>query len=199
MSTATANPYAAPDAALETASENATYDPAIIAFRGRIGRMRYLAYMFAFYLIVLVSVVIAPMISGATAGFAGGDFSAIPVPVMIMLGVLYLAIIVFWTLFGKRRLNDLNRSGWWLLLFFAPGILSSIHPLLSLLSILTLALMVYMIFFPGTEGTNNFGPPPSANSTGVLVMGWLAIVFTAIAMVGLIAAIVIPQFAGMPQ
>ena len=139
MSTATANPYAAPDAALETASENATYDPAIIAFRGRIGRMRYLAYMFAFYLIVLVSVVIAPMISGATAGFAGGDFSAIPVPVMIMLGVLYLAIIVFWTLFGKRRLNDLNRSGWWLLLFFAPEqqIWPSVNPISQRLPLMT--------------------------------------------------------------
>jgi uncharacterized membrane protein YhaH (DUF805 family) len=194
-----ANPYSAPDAALDTGFDAATYDPSFFSFRGRIGRMRYIAYMFACYLVAIVSILVATAISGAAAGITGGDFSSFPIPLMILLGVIYLAIIVFWAIFGKRRLNDLNRSGWWLLLFFAPGILSAIHPILSVLVILTLALTVYMVFFPGSEDPNNYGPPPSPNSVGVLVLAWLGIVFMLLGTVGMIAAVVIPQFAGMPQ
>ena len=38
-----ANPYSAPDAALDTGQDD-LYQPKIFSFSGRIGRMRYLAY-----------------------------------------------------------------------------------------------------------------------------------------------------------
>lgn len=45
-----------------------------------------------------------------------------------------------------RRLHDLNRSAWWLLLFLIP--------------IVSIGMAIYILFFKGTTGTNNFGEDP---------------------------------------
>ncbi len=171
------NPYNAPDASLDTGQEE-LYQPKIFSFNGRIGRMRYLAYGIGVnFLLMLVMV---PLV-GATA-FMGGDSSTSLIG-MVGIGVFYVITIVVSVMFAKRRLNDLNRSGWWFLLFIIP--------------IVNLILAIYLIFFPGTDGSNNFGAAPVANSLGVLILGWMLPVFFVL---GIVAAIVVPQFAGMvPQ
>ncbi len=45
-----------------------------------------------------------------------------------------------------RRLHDLNRSAWWIIIKFIPG--------------LNLLLSCYLLFFKGTEGPNRYGPDP---------------------------------------
>jgi uncharacterized membrane protein YhaH (DUF805 family) len=63
---------------------------------------------------------------------------------LIIVSVFFLSFIqiFFVTL---RRLHDLNASGWWILITFLPfGQL----------------LMIGFIFFKGTDGPNNYGPPP---------------------------------------
>ena len=173
-----ANPYSAPDAALETGFDD-TYSPSVISFQGRIGRMRYLAYSFGMSLLTgIVLMVVMPLL-GAGMAIAGGGMGIVSI---LTIAVLYIATIVFSVMFAKRRLNDLNRSGWWFLLFLVP--------------VVNLLLAIYLIFFPGTPGGNNFGPAPAANSIGVLILGWgLPVVF----LLGIVAAIAIPQFAGMPR
>ncbi len=171
------NPYDAPDASLDTGQEE-LYQPKVFSFNGRIGRMRYLAYSIGVnFLLMLVMVPLA----GASA-FMGGDPTTSMIG-MLGIGIFYIVTIVISVMFAKRRLNDLNRSGWWFLLFIIP--------------IVNLVLAIYLIFFPGTSGDNNFGAAPAANSTGVLILGWM---FPAIMILGIVAAVVIPQFAGMaPQ
>ncbi len=171
------NPYDAPDASLDTGQEE-LYQPKVFSFNGRIGRMRYLAYSIGVnFLLMLVMVPLA----GASA-FMGGDPTTSMIG-MLGIGIFYIVTIVISVMFAKRRLNDLNRSGWWFLLFIIP--------------IVNLVLAIYLIFFPGTSGDNNFGSAPAANSTGVLILGWM---FPAIMILGIVAAVVIPQFAGMaPQ
>ncbi|MDH3632235.1 MAG: DUF805 domain-containing protein [Gammaproteobacteria bacterium] len=171
------NPYDAPDASLDTGQEE-LYQPKIFSFNGRIGRMRYLAYSIGVnFLLMLVMVPLA----GASA-FMGGDPSTSMIG-MLGIGIFYVVTIVISVMFAKRRLNDLNRSGWWFLLFIIP--------------IINLILAIYLIFFPGTSGNNNFGAAPAANSVGVLILGWM---FPALMILGIVAAVVIPQFAGMaPQ
>ncbi len=171
------NPYNAPDASLDTGQEE-LYQPKIFSFNGRIGRMRYLAYGIGVnFLLMLVMV---PLVS-ATA-FMGGDPSTSLIG-MVGIGVFYVITIVVSVMFAKRRLNDLNRSGWWFLLFIIP--------------IVNLILAIYLIFFPGTDGSNKFGAAPVANSLGVLILGWMLPVFFVL---GIAAAILVPQFAGMvPQ
>ena len=165
------NPYTAPDAALETGQE-ALYQPRVFAFNGRIGRMRYLAYGIGVNLVL--TAVMTPLLGASAA--VGGD-QATTLLGMVAIGVYYLITIVVSVMFAKRRLNDLNRSGWWLLLFIVP--------------VVNLLLAIYLIFFPGSDGTNNFGPAPVANSIGVLILGWmLPVVF----ILGIVAAIAIPSY-----
>ena len=63
-----------------------------------------------------------------------------------------------------------------------------------LIPLVNLLVSIYLIFFPGTDGSNRFGPAPAANSIGVVILGWS---IPAIFIVGIVAAIAIPQFAGV--
>jgi len=112
MPTATANPYSAPDAALETHSDAATYDPAIFSFKGRIGRMRYLAYGMG--LMMLVSI-LAGVLAGVMIPVLGATGDTGGIIGIAVMGLVYAGVLVIAVMFGKRRLNDLNRSGWWYL------------------------------------------------------------------------------------
>jgi uncharacterized membrane protein YhaH (DUF805 family) len=172
-----ANPYSAPDAALDTGQDD-LYQPKIFSFSGRIGRMRYLAYGIGVN--ILLMAVMIPL-GGATA-VMGGE-AGMSMIGMLVIGIFYIATFVISIMFAKRRLNDLNRSGWWFLLFLIP--------------LVNLLFAIYVLFFPGTGGDNNFGPAPVANSIGVLILAWM---FPVIMILGIVAAVVIPQFAGMaPQ
>ncbi len=177
-----ANPYSAPGAALEIGHDD-TYSPSIISFQGRIGRMRYLAYSIGVSLVMMIAMmVVMPMLGASMAMVGGGGPEGMSMIGLVFIGIFYIATIVFSVMFAKRRLNDLNRSGWWFLLFLVP--------------VVNLLMAIYLIFFPGTQGSNNFGPEPAANSVGVLILGWsLPVLFV----LGIVAAIAIPQFAGMPQ
>ncbi len=170
-----ANPYSAPEAALDTVQDE-TYDPSVISFNGRIGRMRYLAYNMGANLIMMA--VMVPLLG--SMGLMGGD----PGGMGAIGGVAYIAVnivaLVFAVMWGKRRLNDLNRSGWWILLLIVP--------------LINLVLVIYMLFFRGTEGANNFGPAPAENSTGVKILFWLFFVFF---IGGIAAAVMLPTMMGM--
>jgi uncharacterized membrane protein YhaH (DUF805 family) len=169
-----ANPYNAPDAELSHGGDD-TYTPSIISFNGRIGRLRYLAYGMGTY--ILMMLVMIPL-AGTSAILGGGEsMSAIG---MLLMAVVYIAMLVAGIAFAKRRLNDLNRSGWWFLLVFVP--------------IANLLLTIYLIFFPGTDGSNNWGPAPGPNSIGVLILGWSMPVLMVL---GIVAAIAVPQLAGV--
>lgn len=164
------NPYSTPDAALAM-DQDATYEPSIFSFSGRIGRLRYLAYGVGVqFLLMLILVPVgglsmfSPEEQMSIIGFVG-------------IGVFYIAAIVFSVMFAKRRLNDLNRSGWWFLLFIIP--------------IVNLLVAIYLVFFPGTKGSNDFGPAPMANSIGIKIIG---MIFPIIFLLGIIAAIAIPAY-----
>jgi len=168
-----ANPYSAPDAALDT-GQDALYQPKIFSFSGRIGRMRYLAYGIGVN--ILLMAVMIPL--GGAGGLMGGE-AGMSMITMLVIGFFYIATFVISIMFAKRRLNDLNRSGWWFLLFLIP--------------LVNLLFAIYILFFPGTDGDNNFGPAPAANSIGVLILGWI---FPVIMILGIVAAVAIPMFAG---
>ena len=176
---ATANPYTAPDAELETGAEANFYSPTIFSFKGRIGRMRYLVYgMGIMMLFSMVAGVLAAVMIPASG--AGGE--GVGIVGMAFLALIYAGVLVVAVMFGKRRLNDLNRSGWWYLLTFVP--------------VANIGLAIYILFFPGTDGPNNFGPAPAPNSTAVKVVGWLVV---ALFVLSIVAAIAVPAMMGMPQ
>ncbi|MCL2549990.1 MAG: DUF805 domain-containing protein [Methanimicrococcus sp.] len=64
-----------------------------------------------------------------------------------------LVCIIFMLLQAIKRLHDLDKSGWYLLILF--GILV---PLIG--KFIVLALALYLLLAKGTEGPNRFGPDP---------------------------------------
>lgn len=168
------NPYGAPGAELNS-GQGELYTPSILSFSGRIGRLRYLAYSMGTYLLLML--IMLPMFG--MSAFMGGepDISTIG---MLVMAVVYISMIVVWIMFAKRRLNDLDRNGWWLLLAFVPFV--------------NFLLTIYMMFFPGTDGDNNYGAVPVANTLGVQILGWMMPVMMVL---GIAAAVLIPQFAAM--
>lgn len=165
------NPYNAPQAALEGGVAE-LYQPTIFSFNGRIGRLRYLAYGIGVNMLLML--IMLPVVSGMAFVMSGDGLSMFGI---VLIATFYIASILISVMFGKRRLNDLDRSGWWFLLFIVP--------------IVNLILAIYLLFFPGTDGSNNFGSAPASNSLGVKILAWiLPVTF----IVGIAAAIAIPAY-----
>lgn len=168
MST-TANPYASPQTTdLAHEPDEARAEPKVWSFSGRLGRMRLVAYTFYMSLITM------PLVWVAMAFMFSDNFG---------LGVLvYLAVLGGSLMFGvsmyARRLHDLNQPGIWLLLLIVP--------------LVNLGLMIYLFFFRGNDGANQYGPKPTANSTGVKVGFVLALVFVLV--MPILAAVSIPAY-----
>jgi uncharacterized membrane protein YhaH (DUF805 family) len=101
-------------------------------FNGRARRAEFWWYI----LVVLIISVILNVIDSIVHlnGILGGLFS-----LALLLPNLGVAV---------RRLHDINRSGWWLLIAFVP--------------IVGAILLIYWDAQPGTSGANPFGPDPKA-------------------------------------
>ncbi|MGE5624396.1 MAG: DUF805 domain-containing protein [Bacillota bacterium] len=134
--------------------------------QSRIGRLRYLAYGIGMSLIIIVPAIVGSML-----------LTLSPILGIVILCLIYIAAIVYGIALGVRRLHDLDKSGWWLLL--------------SLVPLVNLGLAIYMLFFSGTIGENRFGPQPPPNS-GWVIAG--AVTYIAVIPIGILAAIAIPAY-----
>lgn len=137
------NPYApgvaAPEAPAEASGEFAL--PPLFAFslEGRIGRVRYMGWSLAPMIPALIALLLF---------FMGPGGIAVAIALLVATLVLAIRYIVL-------RLHDREQSGWLALLIVVP--------------LINLGLILYLIFAPGTQGDNAYGPPPPANSAGVIV------------------------------
>ncbi len=163
----TANPYQAPSADVNNSSEANTYSPQVFSFDGRIGRLRYLAYSLVamiFYIPALIGIALGGIDSSS------GEMSAIGI---IGTGLSVILVLGWMFVIAKRRFNDINVTGWLCLLMIIP----LVNAIVSLV----------LLFVPGTQGSNNFGPMPEANSVGVKITAFIMIGFVVLAIVGGIA------------
>lgn len=122
-----------------------SYTPTLFPMRGRVGRVRYLAYCFLPNLLLLCASI------AMASGSAGGLSLAIE-------GVVVAAALVLLVLIGVRRLHDMGRSGW-----FAAGLL---------VPVLNLAVFLWLLCMPGEARPNRFGPPPGPNTRAVVALAW---------------------------
>lgn len=105
-----------------------------VNFQGRAQRSAFWYWaLFAFIVGTIAGVIDSAIVGPQTAM---GPLSAIA-----SLGLLLPGIAV-----NIRRLHDLDRSGWWLLLLFIP-IIGAIW-------------LIVWYCTPGTPGSNRFGPNP---------------------------------------
>lgn len=146
------NPYRTPNAALAdvaTSVSDETYEPAMFSTQGRIGRLRYLAYscllqLVALFFIGILAAILIPALGKNTS-------TSLIFPLVL---VLYIPIFAIAFIMAKRRLNDLNKSGWLSLLLVVP--------------LVNLVFALYLLFWPGSTSSNNYGPKPIPNSWGLI-------------------------------
>ena len=162
------NPYVTPKGNLQQETEKFA-QIRIFSTKGRLGRLRYIAYAFTLMFIAQILVVVGtPSIIVATSD--GPASSALIFAVFSCAAVLGLML-------GMQRCHDLDKSGWLILL--------------SLIPIINFFFTLYLIFAPGTQGANRFGMPPPPNT---LVVKILALIIPAIFLIGIVAAMVIPAY-----
>ena len=102
-------------------------------FSGRARRKEF--WMFALFNMII------SLVLGSLAGISS--------VLAIISGIYFLAILLPGIAVSIRRLQDTNRSGWWLLLGFVP-----------------IASIVLLVFFfqEGSSEENKYGPNPKADA-----------------------------------
>ena len=94
---------------------------------------------------------------------------------MVASWVLSIGISV---VLARRRLHDLGKNGWLSVLILIP--------------LIGLFFWLWMVFGPGDAQSNEYGPPPGPNTTGVIILGWALPVIVFLG--GILAAISIPAY-----
>lgn len=114
---------------------------------GRINRWAYFKNCILVSLLYIVVLMLGLLVCGACTLVLNESLST------ALVAIVIIAITVFFLpasyMLGIRRLHDLNRAGWLVLL--------------SLLPYVNIPLAIYLLFFKGTHGVNRYGEDPLAN------------------------------------
>ncbi len=159
-------------------------------FSGRSRRKEYWMFvlgMVLFYLalvllmVVLMGGAMLGSLQGGAAG-TGAEAGAGMMGAMLGGGIIGIVILLTWLVLlipsiavGIRRLHDIDRTGWWLMLGYGPYVLSVILAMVQSVELAAILNIVSMIGFivilvfavmPGTRGPNRFGPDPKGENLG---------------------------------
>jgi len=157
-------------------------------FSGRSRRQEFWMFMLLLLIIWIVAFFGIMMMGAGALSMAGanadgsprvagmmGMFASMGI-IAVILGIVWLALLIPTLAVQTRRLHDTDRSGWWLMIYWGPAILSwivniagaanqsaSLVMLAGLCSLLALIASIVLLVFwclPGTNGPNRFGPDP---------------------------------------
>jgi uncharacterized membrane protein YhaH (DUF805 family) len=143
------NPYAPPLAGVADPAPTEFSKPRVWSYRGRIGRLRYLAYTMVGYFAVI-------MLGAAAGGLAAafGFVGALDYAVWSLVAV-YAVLVALATI---QRSHDMGWSGW--------SALGSLIPLVNFV----------WLFKRGDAAANRWGAPPPPNGIGVKIGAWLTVI-----------------------
>jgi uncharacterized membrane protein YhaH (DUF805 family) len=102
-----ANPYTPPRSQVADVGTDEVQEVRIFSTKGRIGRLRYLAYTSAGSFAIMF-----------VAGFVGAFIGASAVPVITLIA--YIPLIIFGVMCMIQRSHDMNWSGWMCFLGIIP-------------------------------------------------------------------------------
>jgi len=167
------NPYESPDHS-EKNTPDERYQPKVFSLNGRIGRLRYFAYswLYNFLSIVIMGILAAIFFPALTEG----DPEAPSGSMLAVMGLLYLPIFFCFIVAARRRLHDLNSNGWLSLLVLVP--------------LVNFFFAIYLLIWPGTSETNDYGLRPTSNPVLLILLGLLG----PIMVIGILAAVAIPAY-----
>lgn len=137
-------------------------------FEGRTRRQDFWFYVLAYVCIYIVLAVVQSILH-----------------TRVLTSLLSLGLLLPSLGIAVRRLHDIDRSGWWILIGVVPGFVAGalsvfalmtvglgggmlLLPIMSVFSVAALAAAVLLIYWyaqPGTVGSNRFGAEPSAVAT----------------------------------
>ncbi|PHN29715.1 DUF805 domain-containing protein [Pseudomonas sp. ICMP 561] len=151
------SPYAPPRASVID-DETKQSELKIFSFQGRIGRVRYLAWISVLVVTGFIAAGICSVIMSAS--LVGGG---------LLLAIVGAAFFLVGLQIGAQRLHDAGWSAWLLCLYLVPYI-GFVLPLL-------------LIFAPGNKGANRYGPPPPPNNRGVILLACMWILFIGVSVI----------------
>ncbi len=160
------NPFTPPRAEVaDVYSTSSGYqDVKVWSASGRIGRLRYLAYLSIGYLAMLAVGLVGGVIAGASSS---------PMLVPVFVGIAAIPYVVLSILVLIQRTHDMGWSGWMALLTLIPFV------------------AFIWLFKAGTPGANRFGAPPPPNPLAIKIFG---LILPVIGLVGIIAAVALPAY-----
>jgi uncharacterized membrane protein YhaH (DUF805 family) len=126
----------------------------LFSSKGRIGRLAYLGGLLG--ALTLSGMAVLALAASTRDGMSGGAILGL----LLGLGVLLASC---WSGAVVARLHDLGHSGLWTIpiygLSLATSGLSKSAPTVSLmLGVVQFCILLYLVFAPGTEDENDFGP-----------------------------------------
>ncbi len=181
MSTVTADIYDAPqaDLGMEVPNEQS----GLFGFKGRLSVLGYMARN-AVLLLLMAALGLGMYFSlGGMSGIASGSFdSSVNIVVMGVFALGFIPLFYVGLALMVKRLHDINRSGWWMLLTLVP--------------IVGLIYTLYISLAPGKPEGNAFGQANPAQGWEKPV-GILGIVLTVVLIGGSLATDAMTLFASV--
>lgn len=140
-----------------------------LAVSGRFSRLSFIGWFAFLQIIAFFSSIALGLFSGifnmATMSLDSQFVNALTGIAGLGYIVLLVLYVYFYIVIVARRLHDLNKSGWLMLL--------------SLIPLLNILLMIYLLLGAGTAGNNRYGAPRPAAFWEKL-LAWLMIILTAL-------------------
>ncbi len=166
------NPFAPPQASVRDVSAQTErfQEVSAMTYKGRIGRLRYLAYGMVAYIAVIAIAFLLGVLSGA-----------LHLPSWIATTLPMICYGFFFGMLTIQRSHDMDWSGW-----------------MSLLMIIPVVGLIW-VFKGGTKGENRFGAPTPPNTTGVKVLAFIFPALGALSIIGVLAAVALPAYQGYTQ
>lgn len=162
-----------PSSGSNTYGQSDEVQDSLFAFEGRMGRLSYQAGIMLLGVFAMLGLFIGSKILGMF-------FSAI---------IVIIALLVFYIMLTKRRLHDLNLTGWLMLLPMGATLAAASMQMVGISFAPTIAAAISFVFTfglilaPGTAGDNNYGPV-RYTSTAEKIIGWVCLVLVAIGYIG---------------
>ncbi|MFO8231247.1 MAG: DUF805 domain-containing protein [Longimonas sp.] len=142
------SPPAGSNAAQEARYKNSPHyepNPSFFSFRGRLGRLAHFLQSIAVMGVLIIAIAGTTATLVVTEELVGGDgLFLLSAAAMV---VVYAAAAVLLVFVSIKRLHDLDLSGWFYLVMLIPFV--------------SFLFALYMLFAPGTDGPNRYGPVPS--------------------------------------
>lgn len=144
-------------------------------FEGRINRARFWRVLLLNFVCTMIFMMVVPLSIGGSFYNADPKWAK-PLTLALLCGTMGPAFIISMWCFAAtsiKRLHDLNKSGWWMLLFFVvPSLLDKLWTWLDLptgafiVGLIEFGLSVWcfveIFCLKGTKGPNRFGSDPLA-------------------------------------